>query len=89
MMKISEKRLAELEAAKEEKIDYSDIPELNDEFWAKAQLTEPDRTQSVTLRVKQSVLDAFKAQGKGYQTRMNAVLESYARAIHKSGDNRP
>jgi len=26
------------------------------------------------------VLDAFKAQGKGYQTRMNAVLESYIRA---------
>ena len=26
------------------------------------------------------MLDAFKAEGKGYQTRMNAVLETYARA---------
>lgn len=42
-------------------------------------LVEPDLTQLVTLRVKKSVLEAFKAEGKGYQTRMNAVLESYAR----------
>jgi uncharacterized protein (DUF4415 family) len=62
-------------------IDYSDIPELDDEFWKNARLVKPDRTQSVTLRVKQSVLDTYKAQGKGYQTRMNAVLETYARSI--------
>ena len=61
-------------------IDFSDIPELGDEFWQKATLVQPDRTQSVTLRVKRSVLDAYKAEGKGYQTRMNAVLETYARA---------
>ena len=61
-------------------IDFSDIAELDDAFWARAQVVQPDRTQSVTLRVKKSVLDAFKVQGKGYQTRMNAVLESYAQA---------
>jgi uncharacterized protein (DUF4415 family) len=27
------------------------------------------------------VLETYKAQGKGYQTRMNAVLESYARTL--------
>ena len=37
----------------------------------------------MTIRVKQSVLDAYKALGKGYQTRMNAVLEAYARAMLK------
>lgn len=61
-------------------IDFSDTPELDQAFWAKARVVEPDRTQSVTLRVKKSVLDAFKAQGKGYQTRMNAVLETFAQA---------
>ncbi len=39
----------------------------------------------VTLRVRQSVLDHFKAGGKkGYQTRINAVLESYVRAQTKN-----
>ncbi len=66
---------------KDENIDYSDIPETDADFWANAKLREPDRTQHVTLRVKRSVLDHFKAGGKkGYQTRINAVLESYVRA---------
>lgn len=70
----------ELAALPDESIDYSDIPELDDAFFATARLIEPDRTRAVTLRVKASVLDAFKAEGKDYQTRMNAVLETYARA---------
>jgi uncharacterized protein (DUF4415 family) len=72
---------AELAAEPDEAIDFNDIPELDDAFWKKATLVDPDRTQLVTLRVKKSVLDAFKAQGKGYQTRMNAVLESYSRSM--------
>ncbi|MCH7544274.1 MAG: BrnA antitoxin family protein [Proteobacteria bacterium] len=47
-------------------------------------MREPDRTQHVTLRVKKSVLDHFKAGGKkGYQTRINAVLESYCASTGK------
>ncbi len=72
---------AEIAAIPEDQIDFSDIPELDEAFWKNARLVEPDRTQLVTLRVKKSVLDAFKAQGKGYQTRMNAVLESYSRSM--------
>jgi uncharacterized protein (DUF4415 family) len=82
-MSITDKRLAELAARSDDKIDYSDIPELNDEFWANAKLVEPEGTQQVTLRVKKSVLDAYKATGKGYQTRMNTVLESFARTLRK------
>jgi uncharacterized protein (DUF4415 family) len=41
---------------------------------------EPDKTEQVTLRVKRSVLAYFKASGKGYQTRINRVLESYVKA---------
>ena len=82
-MSISEKRLKELAAMKDEDIDYSDIPELGEEFWKNAIIVYPDRTTPVTLRVKKSVLEIYKAQGKGYQTRMNAVLESYARSLRK------
>lgn len=64
-------------------IDTSDIPERDEAFWRNARLVEPDRTEPVTLRVKRSVLEAFRAQGKGYQTRMNAVLETYIRQTQK------
>lgn len=85
MKKRYDKELSTAELAKlqDEDIDYSDIPELDDAFWQNARIVEPDKTQPVTLRVKKSVLDAYKAQGKGYQTRMNAVLESYVKAIQK------
>ena len=64
-------------------IDTSDISKLDEAFWSNARFVQPDLTQPVTLRVKASVLQAFKATGKGYQTRMNAVLESYAQTILK------
>ena len=80
-MTISRKRSKAIEAIDDKDIDYSDIPETDADFWADAKLIAPDRTQHVTLRVRKSVLDHFKAGGKkGYQTRMNAVLESYVRA---------
>lgn len=75
--------LEELAALPDDQIDTGDIPELDENFWKNAKLVEPDTTQQVTLRVKKSVLDAFKATGKGYQTRMNAVLETYVRTLHK------
>jgi len=74
---------AEIATTTDRDIDFSEIPELDAGFWRNAQLVEPDRTQSVTLRIKKSVLEAYKAQGKGYQTRMNAVLETYARTLQK------
>jgi uncharacterized protein (DUF4415 family) len=74
---------AEIAATPDRDIDLSDIPELDETFWQNAHLIEPDRTQPVTLRIKKSVLDAYKAQGKGYQTRMNAVLETYAAMLSK------
>jgi len=87
-MTISRKRRKEIEAIADKDIDYSDIPETDAAFWADAELVRPDKTQPVTLRVKKSVLDYFKAGGrKGYQTRMNAVLESYVRA-HEEGRER-
>jgi uncharacterized protein (DUF4415 family) len=39
----------------------------------------PSKT-SISLRVDQEVLDWFKLQGPGYQTRMNAVLRAFRNA---------
>ena len=51
---------------KDEDIDFSDVPELDDGFWREAKLVEPDRTVQITLRVKGSVLAHFKASGRGF-----------------------
>ncbi|MFN7901651.1 MAG: BrnA antitoxin family protein [Holosporales bacterium] len=71
----------ELSSMPDEKIDFSDIPPLDKEFWENAIVHHPHGTQPITLRVKKSVLNYFKASGvKGYQRRINAVLESYVQA---------
>lgn len=67
------KRLAEMD---DEAIDTSDIPELDDDFFQKAKLRVPVKLP-VTLRVDEDVLVWFKAQGKGYQTRINTLLRRY------------
>ena len=71
---------AEIAAVKDEDIDFGDIAELDASFWREAERVEPERTERITLRVKRSVLEHFRAQGRGYQTRINRVLEHYVRA---------
>jgi uncharacterized protein (DUF4415 family) len=75
--------LEELANLDDDTIDTSDIPELDEHFWQNAVIVEPEGTEQITLRVKKSVLQIFRSTGKGYQTRMNAVLESYARRLKK------
>jgi uncharacterized protein (DUF4415 family) len=48
--------------------------------WTKARLVLPPSKESVALRVDQDVLDWVRKQGKGYQTRINAVLRAYEEA---------
>ena len=45
--------------------------------WATAELPKPRRKAHTTLRLDTDVLDWFRAQGKGYQTRINAILRRY------------
>ncbi len=73
----------QLAALRDDQIDTSDIPELDDDFWKDAKLVEPEGTEQITLRVKKSVLKIYRNLGKGYQTRMNAVLESYANTLRE------
>jgi len=46
-------------------------------FWKDATLRMPEPKQQITLRLDREVLDWYKHLGKGYQTRMNAVLRAY------------
>ncbi len=78
-MPISNERLAEIAAIPEEKIDTSDISEMDEKFFAAARLVMPPGTskKAVSLRVDEDVFDWFKAQGRGHLSRMNAVLRAY------------
>ena len=55
-----------------------------DADWTQARSVLPPGKESVTLRVDRDVLAWFRASGKGFHTRMNAVLRAYMEA-HKHG----
>lgn len=68
--------LQALAARPDSEIDYSDIPALTDEQLKNAmrgQFYRPVKRQ-ITARVDADVLDWLKSQGKGYQSRINAIL---------------
>jgi uncharacterized protein (DUF4415 family) len=69
--------LARIDRLGDEEIDYSDIPELDDEVFAQPLVAWPSRKAPITIRVDADVLDWFKQQGRGYQTRINQVLRRY------------
>jgi len=64
----------------DDEIDYSDIPELGEDFWKNAKLVIPDQKAKISIRLDKDILEWFKAEGKGYQTKINAVLRSYVEA---------
>ncbi|HKZ85927.1 MAG TPA: BrnA antitoxin family protein [Anaerolineae bacterium] len=75
---------ARLDAMQDEDIDLSDNPELTPEMFARAVVRQglkpaPNKAQ-LTLRLDSDVLAWFKAQGRGYQTRINALLRAYMMA---------
>lgn len=45
--------------------------------WLTTELPKPQRKGHMTLRIDTDVLDWFRAQGKGYQSRINAILRQY------------
>ena len=72
--------LTRVDALDDEDIDYSEIPDLSalgEEFWKKAVVKRAEPKAQVTIRLDREVLDWFKSQGRGYQSRINAVLRAY------------
>jgi|COG998Drversion2_1049125.scaffolds.fasta_scaffold1133381_1 uncharacterized protein (DUF4415 family) len=67
----------------DEDIDCSDIPALDEGFFKNARIVTPPGKKQLTLRLDTDVLEWLKAQGKGYQSRINAILRAYYEA-HRS-----
>lgn len=54
-------------------------------FWDNAQVFYGEPKQQITLRLDADVIQWFRGTGKGYQSRMGAVLRSYVQAKKKAG----
>lgn len=87
---LTKARSAQLKALAEKpdsEIDYSDIPPLDEVFWERATpnpFFKPIKTHA-SVRIDSDVLAWLKSQGKGYQTRMNAILrEAMLRSLHRN-----
>jgi uncharacterized protein (DUF4415 family) len=73
----------QVDALRDEAIDFSEMPELGPDFFARAILW-PGPKKQITLRLDPDVLTFFRKQGKGYQSTINAVLRKYVES-RKSG----
>jgi uncharacterized protein (DUF4415 family) len=70
-----------VKAADARPVDYSDIPELPDEWFLRAaregQLAIIPAKKPVSVKLDEDVLDFFKGRGGRYQTHINQVLRAY------------
>ncbi len=65
-------------------INYSDIPETDEEFWSDAQVLFPSKKTHLSIRLDDDIVSWFKQFGRGYQTKINAVLRSYIANTQKT-----
>ncbi len=57
--------------------DDPDWAEFMNIDWSKATIVFPLPKKAVSIRLDEDVIDFFKQSGKGYQTRINAVLRHF------------
>jgi uncharacterized protein (DUF4415 family) len=86
-MKVTKRQAKEIQALKrmrDEEIDLTDIPQLRD--WDKAVIGKFYRPikKSLTIRVDADVLARLRTEGKGYQTRINALLRQAVGSVGPS-----
>ncbi len=77
-----------VDALTDGEIDFSDSPEISPEMFAQAIVrrgikSAPPKVQ-LTLRIDNDVVEWFKSQGRGYQSRINALLRAYMEAHHQT-----
>jgi uncharacterized protein (DUF4415 family) len=70
----------EIEALRRDDPDWMEIGDFD---WSKAVAVYPIAKNAISIRLDSDVIDFFKAQGRGYQTRINAVLRHYMDEVKK------
>ncbi len=67
----------ELNNMSDEDIDFSEIPELNEDWFKKAKLRLPTTVSSISIKFDSDILDWLKSHGKQHQTQINTILRNY------------
>ena len=70
-------RLGDAEIRKAAKADPDAAPVASSEWFRRAKLLEPQPKTPVSMRLDEDIVKWFRSRGRGYQTRINAVLRAY------------
>lgn len=80
---------AKLNQEDDSDINYSDSPETDAEFWKDAKILMPTHKLPLSLRLDEDIVKYFKKQGRGYQSKINAVLKAYVKVhTHEKRETR-
>jgi uncharacterized protein (DUF4415 family) len=82
-------QIAAVAAKKDADIDLTDMPEVVD--WGLAEMGRFYRPakKSVTIRLDTDVVDWLKSYGRGYQTRVNALLRRAMQSSRTASGKQP
>jgi len=80
LARVQSKTAEELERDIASDPDFSDVPE---DWYESAKAVMPTPKKLLSLRLDSDVVDWFKQQGPGYQTRINAVLRAFVQQTGK------
>jgi uncharacterized protein (DUF4415 family) len=69
--------MSKLRRKDDKSINYADSPATTKEFWKNAGVFMPQHKVPVSLRLDEDIINYFKEEGSGYQSRINAVLKAY------------
>lgn len=78
--------IAAVKAKTQEEIERDAANDHDDDVsvdWSQVEVTMPRNKQGVFLRLDAEILEHFKQDGSGYQTRINAVLRAYVEQQNK------
>ena len=77
--------IAKLRQKNDKNINYEDSPATTKEFWKDAKVHMPQHKVHISLRLDEDIINYFREEGKGYQSRINAILKAYMN-IHPHQD---
>jgi uncharacterized protein (DUF4415 family) len=76
--------LEKLDRLSDDDIDFSDIPELDEDALVEVKLNPTKDQDELTLHIDHEVVEYFKHQGQNYEAMMNHVLRAYVNAVQRN-----
>jgi uncharacterized protein (DUF4415 family) len=83
MSKASRTNWDRLEQMQDEEIDQTDIPALDERFFARARMYLPNHMNENSVQLESDILTWFKEQEKEYTVLINNVLRTYIESRRK------